>query len=131
MFAIETRVFPYHAPYTCVMSFLPKQYITLLNIRSGFQNTLRALWKEARHGFDVHYYKNIIDAEALSVYALPARALAFNRIKELRLLNADALAGIAKPDRASASIIALILMNAKSMSGFVLKRPQGLLKVCC
>ena len=60
-------------------------------------------------------------------FAMPARASAFNTFWLILLLNTDALGGIAKPTRASASISASIPMNAEVMSGFVPEGPQGLL----
>ena len=68
-----------------------------------------------------------MDSEALVGFTIPARASAFNTFLLFLLLNADALSGIAKPARASASISASIPMNAEAMSGFVPKGPQGLL----
>ena len=44
-------------------------------------------------------------------------------------LNADALAGIAKPARASVSISIDIPMNVEALAGFVPKGPQGLLEL--
>ena len=67
-----------------------------------------------------------MDAEALTGFAIPARASTFNTFLLFSLLKADALAGIAKPARASASISASIPMNAEAMSGFVPKGPQDL-----
>merc|ERR1711905_50734 len=46
------------------------------------------------------------------------------------LANVDALAGIAKPARASVSISIDTLMNAEARSGFAPKRPTGLLEAC-
>ena len=46
------------------------------------------------------------------------------------LLNADALAGIAKPARASVSISIYTLMNAEARAGFAPKGPTGLLEAC-
>ena len=46
------------------------------------------------------------------------------------LLNVDALAGIAKPARASVSISKDTLMNAEALAGFASKSPQSLLEVC-
>ena len=71
-----------------------------------------------------------MDAEALSGFAMSARASAFSTFFYILLLNADALAGIAKPARALTSISVSILMNAEAMSGFVPKGPQGLLEAC-
>ena len=59
---------------------------------------------------------------------MPARASAFICQNYHILMNADVLAGIAKPDRASASISGSILMKAEAMSGSVPKGPQGLLE---
>ena len=50
---------------------------------------------------------------------MPAGASAFSSTTNKNVLNADALAGIAKPARASASISVSVLMNVKAMSGFV------------
>ena len=66
----------------------------------------------------------LMDAEALAGFAMPARTLAFSAILYILLLNADAQAGIAMPARASASISAIILVNAEAMSGFVPKSPR-------
>ena len=44
------------------------------------------------------------------------------------LLNVDALAGIAKPARASVSISINTLMNAEARAGFAPKGPTGLLE---
>merc|ERR1711905_24480 len=46
------------------------------------------------------------------------------------LLNVDALAGIAKPARASVSISIDTLMNAEARAGFAPKGPTGLLEAC-
>ena len=48
----------------------------------------------------------------------------------LTLSDADALAGIAKPARASVSIGIHPPMNAEGLAGFVPKGTQGLLEAC-
>ena len=68
----------------------------------------------------------LMDAEALSGFAMLAKALAFSSQNYLILMKPDVRAAIAKPDKALASISVLIPMNAEVMSGFVPKNPQGL-----
>ena len=60
----------------------------------------------------------LMDAEVRAGFAMPARASAFGSENYKNVLNADALTGIAKRARVSASISVSILMNAKAMSGF-------------
>ena len=48
-----------------------------------------------------------MDAEAPSGFAMPAKASAFSSHNSFIILNADALAGIAKTDRVSASMVLL------------------------
>ena len=66
------------------------------------------------------------NADALAGIAKPARASAFDSIDTL--MNADDLAGIAMPARASASSSIDAPMNAEALAGFVPKGPQGLLE---
>ena len=70
----------------------------------------------------------VMDAEALTGFAMPVGASVFSSKNCKNVLNADVLAGIAKPARASASNSVSILMNTEAMSGSVPKGPQGLLE---
>ena len=58
--------------------------------------------------------RTLLDAEAPSSFAMPARPSALNILLFL-LLDADALSGIAMPARASASNSVGILMNVEAM----------------
>ena len=66
-----------------------------------------------------------MDAVALLGFAMPTRPSMFSNKINNSVLNADALAGIAKPARVSASISVIIPMNFEVMSGFVPTGPQG------
>ena len=65
----------------------------------------------------------LMDAEALAGFAMPARASAFSSKNYKNVPKADALAGVVKTDRSSASISIIILMNGETGAGFVPKVP--------
>ena len=65
----------------------------------------------------------LLDADALARIVMPARASEFNSIKAL--MNSEALAGIAMPAKASVFNSIDTLMNVEALGGFVPKGPNG------
>ena len=58
----------------------------------------------------------LMGAETLAGFAMPVRASAFNTKNYKNVLNANASTSIAKPVRASASIMVSILMSAEAIA---------------
>ena len=69
----------------------------------------------------------LMDAGAPPGFAMPAKVLSSSSKNNKNVWNTDALAGIVKPARASASVSVSTVMNTEAMSGFVPKGPAGLL----
>ena len=85
-------------------SLRPKRQLVIRNKLP--KGPIRAFWDKAHKGFGIHW-----------------RSLNTTGI----ILNADAIAGITKPARASMSISIDTLMNAEARAGFAPKGPTGLL----